>query len=107
VQFISHDKATLLASGDFVVTEEVESVQTSDANPYQPITRTLTSRKAEQIGEWWTPRGNLEFITGTVVWNPGKLKHEVKVGDEVVYESKDKDECQRIASGEEPIPSES
>lgn len=54
VQFLNHEKTKLLACARFVVTEETESVQTSDANPYQPMTKTVFSRKAEQIGEWWT-----------------------------------------------------
>ena len=52
VQFISHDKTKLLACAKFVVSEEVESVQTSD-NQYSPMTKTVFSRKAEQIGDWW------------------------------------------------------
>jgi uncharacterized protein YdiU (UPF0061 family) len=53
VQFLSHDRTQLLACGDFVVTEETESLQTSEANPYQPMTKTVYSRKFEQIGAWW------------------------------------------------------
>ena len=53
VQFLNHEKTKLLACGRFVVSEEVETLQTNDANPYQPMTRTVFSRRAEQIGEWW------------------------------------------------------
>ena len=53
VQFLNHEKTKLLACGRFVVSEELESLQTNDANPYQPMTRTVFSRMAEQIGDWW------------------------------------------------------
>lgn len=54
VQFLSHDKTKLLASALFVVSEESESVHTSD-NQYNPVTKTVFSRKCEQISDWWLP----------------------------------------------------
>ena len=54
IMFLNHEKTKLLACGRFVVTEEVETLHTNDANPYQPMTRTVFSRRAEQIGDWWT-----------------------------------------------------
>lgn len=53
VQFLNHEKTKLLSCGVFVVSEEIESIQTNDANPYQPMTKTVFSRAAMQIGEWW------------------------------------------------------
>ena len=53
VQFISHDRAALLASAEFLVTDVRESIHTSEANPYQPMTKMVFARKYEQIGEWW------------------------------------------------------
>lgn len=53
VQFLNHEKTKLLSCGRFVVSEEIESLQTSDANHYQPMTRTVFSRVAMQIGDWW------------------------------------------------------
>lgn len=55
IQFVSHDRTTLLASGQFVVTEVREALHTSEANPYQPITKSVFTRAAEQVGDWWTP----------------------------------------------------
>ena len=55
VQFVSHDRATLLASGEFVVTEVREGLHTSEANPYQPVTKSVFTRRAEQLGDWWIP----------------------------------------------------
>jgi len=52
VQFVSHDRTKLLASTRFVVSEESESLQTSD-NPYQPMTKTIYNLKATQIEPWW------------------------------------------------------
>ena len=53
IMFLNHEKTKLLACGRFVVSEEIETIQTSDANPYQPMTRTVFSRVAMQIGDWW------------------------------------------------------
>lgn len=53
VQFLNHEKTKLLACGRFVVSEEIETLHTNDANPYQPMTRTVFSRRAEQIGGWF------------------------------------------------------
>jgi hypothetical protein len=53
VMFLNHEKTKLLACGRFVVSEEIETIQTNDANPYQPMTRTVFSRRAEQIGDWY------------------------------------------------------
>ena len=55
VQFISHDRTKLLSTGAFVVVQADERLHTSDANPYQPMTKAVSTRKAEQIGEWWMP----------------------------------------------------
>ena len=55
VQFLNHEKTKLLACARFVVSEESESVRTSSADPYQPVTKTVFSRKADQIGDWWVP----------------------------------------------------
>ena len=60
VQFLNHEKTKLLSCGRFVVSEEVESLQTNDANPYQPMTRTVFSRVAMQIGGWWPERLNAQ-----------------------------------------------
>jgi hypothetical protein len=53
IMFLNHEKTKLLACGRFVVSEEVETIQTNDANPYQPMTKTVFSRVAVQIGDWW------------------------------------------------------
>jgi len=99
VQFMNHEKTVLLASALYVVTHEIEGVNTSDANPYQPVTKTVFNRKAERIGDWW-PRG---IGKTTVYWNPGKKVHQVKInGDEVIYESADKEKALAAAAGDIP-----
>lgn len=55
VQFISHDRTTLLACGRFIVVSVNEGLHTSEANPYQPITKSVFTRRAEQVGDWWLP----------------------------------------------------
>ena len=108
VQFLSHDKTTLLASAKFVVTQVSESIHTTEANPYQPITKTLFSRKTEQIGEWWISESvkalSKKEDKATVTWNPGKKTHQVKMGDKLIFESPDKDLANQIAEGKVPIP---
>ena len=60
VQFLNHERTKLLSCGRFVVSEEVETLHTNDANPYQPMTRTVFSRSAEQIGDWWPETKHVE-----------------------------------------------
>lgn len=108
VQFLSHDKSILLASAQFVVSQVSESIHTSEANPYQPVTKTVFGRKVDRIGEWWVcemkkPESQKETDTKTVVWNPGKKMHQVKMGKEVVFESPDKDLANQVADGKAPI----
>ena len=92
VQFLSHDKNKLLASALYAVTEEKETLHTSDANPYQPMTKTIFTRKAERIGDWWRcSLDGLEKLEGETVkvvadgsktivkWNPGLKVHQVLV----------------------------
>lgn len=53
VQFLSDDRTTVLSTGQFIVAYQKEKRITSDADPYQPVSRDVFIRKAEQIGEWW------------------------------------------------------
>lgn len=96
IQFVSHDKTKLLSTALYVVTEEVESLQTNESNPYQPVSRTLISRKAEIIGDWKNFVGTSAEVE--VRWNPGLKKHQVLSGDKVIYESSDKDEALKVAN---------
>lgn len=106
VQFISHDKTELLASGRFVVAGESETVETTD-DPYRPVTKTVYNRKFAQIGDWWAAKtmeakpSDLELKAS---WNPGKKKYEVKSGDKLVFESADKQEAADVASGKRTLP---
>jgi hypothetical protein len=55
VQFLNHEKTRILACARFLVCEENENTVTSEANPYQPMTKTVFARRAEQLEDWWTP----------------------------------------------------
>ncbi len=124
VQFlekIGDKNIRLLASALYVVTYEDEILHTSEDNPYQPITKNIHRREVSQIGDWWTCDGlsklegeNVDVIDvgsektepGTpykiepkVIWNPGKKKHQVKIGDQVVFESQNKEEAKKFAIG--------
>lgn len=108
VQFISHDKTKLFAAGSFVVTEETESVETTD-DPYRPVTKTVFNRKFAQIGVWWVAQEIRDAAAADILgemkaaWNPGKKKYEVKAGDKVVFESSDKQEAADVAAGKRPL----
>lgn len=52
VQFVSHERNRLLACARFVVSEEVETIATTD-DPYRPVTKVVFNRKVAQIGDWW------------------------------------------------------
>lgn len=103
IQFISHDRTQLLASGKFIVVSENESLQTANPDGYQPMTKTVLARQAKQIGEWnYFVDSTQEMKEATedvlanvatakeVKWNPGKKVHQVLQGDEVLYENADK-----------------
>jgi len=68
VQFLNHEKTKVISCARFVVVEVSESAETSDANPYQPITKTVFTRQAEQIGDWWTKQSVpvLDYSAGLV-----------------------------------------
>ncbi len=55
IEFINHDRTKLIAAGNFIVSEDAESLQTANPDGYQPITKTVQARKAAQIGEWFYP----------------------------------------------------
>ena len=122
VQFLNHEKTKLLACARFVVSEESESVRTNSDDPYRSVTKTVFSRKADQIGDWWPNEVSVAGFNGfaketinkgimnvggnllTVSWNPGKKVHQVKNGDDVVFETPDKDIASKVAKGEIPVP---
>jgi len=102
VQFIKDDRTKLIASGRFIVTEEVNAVHTANAESYSPNTREITSHKFMQIGDWFYPKGLQQLedkkvdivsdgLASAVRWNPGKKVHEVVVGGVVVFADADKD----------------
>lgn len=80
VAFVSHDRTMLLALGRFVVTEERENIETSEANPFQPISKAVVKRAYAQLGEWWERESANRLappLDLSVRWNPGKQAHEV------------------------------
>ena len=75
--FLNHEKTKLLACGRFVVAEEIETLHTNDANPYQPMTRTVYSRRAEQIGGWWHETSDLKSAPETRIDDPAQENETV------------------------------
>jgi len=103
IQFISHDRSELYSAGQFVVTQDKEGLQTGNPDAYQPMTKMVSTKKAEQIGEWITfvkeevktpVAENPEDVQ--VKWNPGLKVFQVKKGDEVIYQNADKEAAQQF-----------
>ncbi len=53
IQFFNHEMTKLISYGLYMVVESTPYLDTSEANPYQPMTRTGFRQKAEQVGDWW------------------------------------------------------
>ncbi|HDY86918.1 MAG TPA: hypothetical protein ENH82_02245 [bacterium] len=97
VQFMNHEKTKLLSQALYVVSEEIESLYTNETNPYQPVTKTLISRKAEIVGNWQyfgtqeDPEAEEATVDVPVIkWNPGKKVHQLKSGEKIIYANADK-----------------
>ncbi len=82
IMFLNHEKTKLLSCGRFVVSEEIESIQTNDANPYQPMTKTVFSRGAMQIGDWWpeTEKTNVVEMEPKIVPPPALAEEHKRRG---------------------------
>lgn len=52
VHFISHDRTTLLATAEYIVTGEVEDYVTNDVDGYQTMSKTVFRRKCARLGDW-------------------------------------------------------
>ena len=106
VQYVSREKTTLYSSALFVVTEESEALTTSDDNPYSPMTKTVQTRQAEIVGEWWYSEMGKGLrdapLPEPVVLEPklgydNKAKlHQVRLGDEILFENAYKGKCQEF-----------
>jgi len=92
VQFVNDGK--LLSSALYVVTEEKEVYQTG-GDEYNPRSSSVTYHKAERIGPVSIFGGKKESGS-KIVWNPGKQVHQLKVGNDVIFESKDKSEVEKF-----------
>ena len=102
IQFFTHDRNKLICEATYVVSEEAEGIHTSD-NQYNPNTRTIYSRKAQIIGEWTVffkekevKEEDSKSGESKISWNPGKKVHQLKLGDEVLYEDKDKAKVEEV-----------
>jgi hypothetical protein len=73
VQFISHDRTKLLACAKFVVTEETESLQTSDLNNYQTMTKAVARRKFAQLDPEWVADPMAADVPGPFQAKPGGM----------------------------------
>jgi hypothetical protein len=124
VQFISHDRGTLLASAQFVVTQETEALLKRDIDNYQTMTKSVTTRKCEQIGPWWFSekptvdeavlKAAMRAADPPVFGSPASIQHKgfgnFAILDDsgnqirlVTKEEGGKARAQAIVSGKEPL----
>jgi hypothetical protein len=99
VQFLTHDRTTLLACAPFVVTEEAEALHTADEG-YRTVTTTRARRAAQRIGQWQTFGEDAEASEsspGRVQWNLGARAYQVFVGDRMIFETPDKVQAREAA----------
>lgn len=104
VQFVNHEETRILSTARFVVSEEDETLHTSDANPYAPMTKTIYSRKASQISDWWyselgseirdIPEPEPEILVPKLAYDKTEKVHQVRLGDEILFENQFKGKCQ-------------
>lgn len=99
VQFTNHEYTELKSAAKYVVTQKIENVYTNEANPYQPVTRNISNYKIERV-EKWRHFGEEVKTEGTEIkWNPGLKVHQLKLGDEVIYQNADKAKVIEVAEG--------
>lgn len=96
VQFITNDRIKLIKVARFIVTSEDESLNTSNADGYQPMTKLIYTREAKQIEKWFWPEGDpAENISERFVkWNVGAGKFQVLDGDTVLFSDVDKEKAE-------------
>jgi len=104
VQFVTHEKTNLLSSALFVVTESDQTLVTSNDNPYEPLTKTIHTRKAEIVGEWWYSEVGKDLRDAPVPEEkPPEMRldydktaklHQVRLGTEILFENSYKGKCQ-------------
>jgi len=106
VQYVNREKTTLYSSALFVVTEESDALVTSDDNPYSPMTKTIHTRQAEIVGEWWysemgkelrdAPKPEPEVLEPKLGYDNKAKLHQVRLGDEILFENAYKGKCQEF-----------
>lgn len=105
IQFVNHERNKVFSQAQFMVTEVVESLHTTD-NEYNPNTKTIYVRKWTQIGPWFptedTRRSGSELVKSIdkdamrIKWNPGLKKFQVIVDGKSVFENADKTQVEEF-----------
>ncbi len=98
VQFVSHSADKLYSSALYLVTKDDESLQTSDADPYKPMSRTVRDYKCEMVGDWWFADfqetvEDTEIAAKLAYDKIGKV-HQAKLGNDILFESPHKGKVQ-------------
>ena len=89
VQCMSHVRDTVLWFTEYLVYDRSSQIKRVDVNDRDIRQVNDVNYSIMRMSDWkHTPAVKLE--AAVLVWNPGKKKHEVKMGDEVLYEDADK-----------------
>ncbi len=103
VQFTDHKQTQLLASALFIVSEESEAIVVNDDNPDQTVSKTVFTRKAERISDWWHVETPVSTEGLHIKWNCGAQKHQVfNDAGEMFYQSQHKSKAQMVVDGVDP-----
>ena len=89
VQCMSHERDTVLWFSEYLVYDRSSKIKRVDVNDVDIRQVDDVNYSIMRMSDWKrTPAVKLEAVV--LGWNPGKKKHEVKRGDEVLYEDADK-----------------
>ena len=96
VQFVDHEAKNVLSHAAFIVKGVAEVLRTNESNPVQPITGVVAVRKFRQVTRW---EDLSEGGEKTVIhhWNPGKQTYEIRLGELVLGEERDKEKAKAMA----------
>ena len=98
VQCMSHGRDTVLWFTEYLVYDRSSQIKRVDVNDRDIRQVNDVNYSIMRMSDWkQTPAVRHEtHETVVIVWNPGKKKHEVKRGDEVLYEDADKHNAERF-----------
>ena len=83
IQFINHEETKLIKLARFIVSAEVESMQTFNPDSERPMTKLVQAREATQMEAWFCPYGSSSSRM-TIEWKFADKKHRVMLDGEII-----------------------